>query len=122
MLLCAWTRPTSGMGGGSQADLENLTKAHLKRIKHVHLKNVRKDVLPVAVSNKYSFYQAIQKGIFTVPGDPKGDLKLDRILEALRSSGYNGWLVVEAEQNPLHENPRKCAKTARAYIKSRLGY
>jgi inosose dehydratase len=109
-------------GGASQADLETLTKAHLKRIKHVHLKNVRKDVLPVAVSNNYSFYQAIQEGIFTVPGDPDGDLNLDPILKALQSIGYDRWLVVEAEQNPLHANPLKCAKTARAYIKSQLGY
>jgi inosose dehydratase len=109
-------------GGASQADLENLTRAHLKRIKHVHLKNVRKDVLPIATRDNYSFYQAIQKGIFTVPGDPDGDLNLDPILEALQSIGYDRWLVVEAEQNPLHANPLKCAHTARDYIKSRLGY
>jgi inosose dehydratase len=111
-------------GGASQSDLEQLTKTHIKRIKHVHLKNVRKDVLPVAVSNKYSFYQAIQAGIFTVPGDPAGDLNLEPILEALQSIGYDRWLVVEAEQNPLHEgaNPLKCAHTARDYIKSQLGY
>lgn len=109
-------------GGASQADLENLTKTHLKRIKHVHLKNVRKDVLPRATSGEYSFYQAIQEGIFTVPGDPDGDLNLDPILERLQSIGYDRWLVVEAEQNPLHANPLKCAQTARNYIKSRLGY
>jgi inosose dehydratase len=109
-------------GGASQADLESLTNTHLKRIKHVHLKNVRRDVLPIATRDNYSFYQAIQGGIFTVPGDPDGDLNLDPILEALQSVGYDRWLVVEAEQNPLHANPLKCAQTARDYIKSRLGY
>jgi inosose dehydratase len=109
-------------GGASKADLDNLTKTHLKRIKHVHLKNVRKDVLPLAVKDNYSFYQAIQKGIFTIPGDPRGELNLDRILEALQSIGYDRWLVVEAEQNPLHANPLKCAHDARAYIESKLGY
>jgi inosose dehydratase len=122
-------------GGATQAELESLTKTHAKRIKHVHLKNVRKDVLPSAINN-YSFYQAIQEGIFTVPGDLDGDLNLDPIMDALLSVGYDRWLVVEAEQNPLHAtlrtnsleanpvpaSPLECAQTARAYIKSRLGY
>lgn len=109
-------------GGASQADLVNLTQKHVKRITHVHLKNVRKDVLPRAVSEHYSFYQAIQEGIFTVPGDPAGDLDLGPIMDALIAANYNRWLVVEAEQNPLHANPLTCAEMARAYIKSRLGY
>lgn len=109
-------------GGATQADLEKLTKTHVKRIKHVHLKNVRRDVLHVAVSNKYSFYRAIEEGIFTVPGDPAGDLNLDPILDSLQSIDYDRWLVVEAEQNPLHDDPLKCAETARAYIRNRIGY
>lgn len=109
-------------GGTTQADLESLTKTYVKRIGHVHLKNVRSDVLPVAVSNEYSFYRAIEEGIFTVPGDPAGDLNLDPILDSLQSISYDRWLVVEAEQNPLHANPLAFAQTARAYIKSRIGY
>lgn len=111
-------------GGATQSELEDLTKTHSARIKHVHLKNVRTDVLPIATARDYSFYQAIQEGIFTVPGDLAGELNLDPILERLQSIGYDRWLVVEAEQNPLHAdaNPLKCAHTARAYIKSKLGY
>jgi inosose dehydratase len=109
-------------GGATQSDLEKLTKTYVKRIKHVHLKNVRREVLPIAVDNKYSFYQAIEEGIFTVPGDSDGDLNLDPIMDALQTVGYDRWLVVEAEQNPLHANPLAYAETARAYIKSRIGY
>ena len=109
-------------GGATQDELERLTTTHVKRITHVHLKNARKQVLPVAVAGEYSFYQAIQAGIFTVPGDPQGDLDLDPIVDALLSVGYDRWLVVEAEQNPHHANPLAAAQTARAYIKDRLGY
>ena len=120
-------------GGASQADLVSLTKKYVRRITHVHLKNVRKSVRERAVKEQYSFYQAIQEGIFTVPADaasapkdaPKdliGELDLDPIMETLLSVGYDRWLVVEAEQNPLHADPLICAQTARAYIKSRLGY
>ena len=109
-------------GGASQSDLEQLTKAHVARIKQVHLKNVRSDVLPIAVRNNYSFYQAIQEGIFTVPGDPAGELNLDPIIQALQGVGYDRWLVVEAEQNPLKANPLKCAQIARTYLRQALGY
>jgi len=116
-------------GGADQADVVNLTKKHVKRITHVHLKNVRKNVREKAVRDGYSFYQAIQEGIFTVPADPAtappdliGELDLDPILDALISVSYDRWLVVEAEQNPLHANPLTCAKTAREYIRGRLGY
>ena len=107
-------------GGASQSDLEELTKKHVSRITHVHLKQVRNKVLQV--SGKTSFYQAIQDGIFTVPGDPEGGLNLDPIMEALQGNGFDGWLVVEAEQNPLHANPLLCAQTARRYIHDKLGY
>ncbi len=68
------------------------------------------------------FYQAIQHGIFTVPGDPAGDLDLHPILETLQGAGYNRWLVVEAEQNPAHADPLEYAQMARAYLKAELGY
>lgn len=109
-------------GGASQADLENLTKTHSKRIKHVHLKNVRKDVLPMAVGNNYSFYQAIEGGIFTVPGDPDGDINLNPILDSLQSVGYDRWLIVEAEQDPAKANPLEYANMARDFLRKRLGY
>ncbi len=37
-------------------------------------------------------------GIFTVLGD--GDLNFDALLKTLHEGGYEGWLVVEAEQDP----------------------
>ncbi|MBP8087673.1 MAG: myo-inosose-2 dehydratase, partial [Polaromonas sp.] len=37
-------------------------------------------------------------GTFTVPGD--GVIDYDAILRTLHAAGYQGWLVVEAEQDP----------------------
>jgi inosose dehydratase len=108
--------------GASQADLETLTRKSIDRIAHVHLKNVRRAVLPLAVSNKFSFYQAIQTGVFTVPGDTAGDLNFRPILQILQSAGFNRWLVVEAEQNPRNADPLECAQMARAYLRAELGY
>jgi len=109
-------------GGASQSEIIDLTKKYVGRIKHVHLKNVRREVLPLAVDNKWSFYQAIEKGIFTVPGDPAGDLDLPPFLQILQDAGYDRWMIIEAEQDPKNVNPLKCAETARAFLRKQLGY
>ncbi len=117
-------------GGASQKDLEDLTTKYAARITHVHLKNVRRAVLPVAVNKKYSFYQAIKSGIFTVPGDPEGELDLDPILQILKDVGFNRWMIIEAEQDPTRYDPRRrttrhrCRTRAshRGYLRKHLGY
>jgi len=108
-------------GGASESDLLAFTKKYASRITHVHLKNVRKAVLPEAVSGSYSFYQAIESGVFTVPGDPDGD-DLAPVLDVVKEAGYSGWMVIEAEQDPAKANPLQYAKTARAFLRGQLGY
>jgi inosose dehydratase len=108
--------------GASQDEIVDLVKRYIKRITHVHLKNVRSKVLALAVGNQFSFYQAIQAGIFTVPGDPEGDLDLAPILQMLKGIGYSGWMIIEAEQNPAKAEPLRYAQMARAYLKQQLGY
>jgi len=70
-------------------------KKYVKRIKHVHLKNVRFEMLEKAKREKWSFLQAVRNGTFTVPGD--GGLDFVPVFETLKSAGYTGWWVVEAE-------------------------
>jgi inosose dehydratase len=108
--------------GASQSDLEELFNKSVDRIRHVHLKNVRREVLPQAVNKKVSFYQAILAGIFTVPGDPEGDIDFRPFLQTLQKAGYERWLVVEAEQNPDKADPLMYAQIARTYLRSELGY
>jgi inosose dehydratase len=118
-------------GGCSQYQLEQLTAKYAKRITHVHLKNVRQDVLSTAKGEHYSFYEAIEAGIFTVPGDREGVvLDLAPILTSLKNIGYRNWLIVEAEQDPAKPDPvRKrivkpveYARMARRFLKEHLGY
>ena len=47
-------------------------------------------------------------GIFTVPGD--GSIDFAAVLRELRPSGYDGWLVVEAEQDPAKAHPLTYAR------------
>jgi inosose dehydratase len=67
-----------------------------------------------------SFQEAIQRGVFTVPGD--GGIDFRPILEVLAAAHYQGWLVVEAEQDPNKAVPLEYAKKARAYLADILGW
>ncbi len=83
------------MGGGEP--LQVLSK-HIERVCHVHFKDVRKPVVQLARNNLWSFPDCIVNGTFTVPGD--GDIDFAALLDVLMQAGYQGWLVVEAEQDP----------------------
>jgi inosose dehydratase len=102
------------------ADPLEVAREHGTRIKHVHLKDVRSDVVEKARQQGLSFQQAIECGVFTVPGD--GAIDFVPILDALADVGFEGWLVVEAEQDPAKACPLTYAKKARAYLSKVLGW
>ena len=72
---------------------------HVKRVCHVHCKDVRPEVIELARNRNWSFLDAVINGAFTVPGD--GAIDFAPIVRLLRDHGYQGWLVVEAEQDPV---------------------
>jgi len=81
---------------------------HHKRIRHVHTKDVRMEVIDKLDRSKESFLDAVIKGAFTVPGD--GSLDFGAIVKKLAGYGYEGWFVVEAEQDPKKAPPLKMAQ------------
>ena len=85
----------------------------------MHLKDVRLNIRDKAQAEGWSFLQAVREGVFTVPGD--GDVDFAPIFDILEKSGYEGWVVVEAEQDPAKANPFEYAKKARAYIAEKTG-
>lgn len=92
---------------------------HFTRIKHVHLKDIRLPIAEKIKAEKLSFLQGVKEGVFTVPGDGAIDFK--PVFEALDEQGYEGWLIVEAEQDPALANPFEYALMARNYIKETAG-
>ena len=80
---------------------------HHKRITHVHTKDVRMEVIDGLDRTRESFLDAVMKGAFTVPGD--GSLDFEAIVTALAAKGYEGWFVVEAEQDPKVSPPLEMA-------------
>jgi inosose dehydratase len=80
----------------------------------VHCKDVRRKVLEESIAAGRSFLDAVLAGVFTVPGD--GDVDFLPVLRTLRASGYAGWLVVEAEQDPAKAHPLTYARLGHATI------
>ncbi|HKJ68136.1 MAG TPA: myo-inosose-2 dehydratase [bacterium] len=96
-----------------------LAKAYADRIKHVHLKDIRAQVLEQCTKNRLSFLESVQEGAFTVPGD--GVIDFGPIFEVLADHAYQGWLVVEAEQDPAKADPLEYAMKARTYLRDVTG-
>lgn len=92
----------------AKGDVMRAIKKHHKRITHVHVKDVRGEVLAKLDWNKQSFLDAVMLGAFTVPGD--GTLDFGAIVKAFADYGYEGWFVVEAEQDPKKNSPLKMAQ------------
>ena len=84
---------------------------HAARVNHVHCKDVRADVLARVRAADTSFLDAVLAGVFTVPGD--GSVDYAPILARLARQGYDGWLVVEAEQDPAVAHPLTYATIGR---------
>tara|TARA_A100001011_G_C14179437_1_gene786153 strand:- start:278 stop:1177 length:900 start_codon:yes stop_codon:yes gene_type:complete len=85
-----------------------------ERLTHVHCKDIRKEVLEKSLKNDSTFRQAFLDGAFTVPGD--GCIDYKPFFNVLNKKKYEGWLVVEAEQDPAKANPFEYAKIGFNYL------
>lgn len=84
------------------------------RINHIHLKDVRGPVLERVRAEGVSFNDAVRAGMFTVPGD--GDVDFTALARFIGETGYSGWLVVEAEQDPAKAPPAETVTRARRFV------
>ena len=96
-------------------DFAKIAKDYSTRLHHVHCKDIRKEVLDVALKDDLSFIDAFFAGAFTVPGD--GCFNYNNFLKILKDSNYEGWLVVEAEQDPQKANPFEYGKIGFNHLK-----
>ncbi|MCB6177004.1 myo-inosose-2 dehydratase [Rhodobacter sp. Har01] len=88
-------------GGDPVAVLEK----HVGRVRHFHAKNTRPAVTARVRKEGLSFLQGVLAGAFTVPGDQEGGVDFAPLLKILKGAGYDGWIVIEAEQDPRLRNP-----------------
>ena len=100
-------------GGG---DPLRILERHAHRLACVHLKDVRQDALSRFRERGGTFIEAVRDGLFTVPGD--GCIDFRPILKVLSERNYQGWMMIEAEQDPQQAEPRTYAEKAMQYLQS----
>lgn len=102
----------------SGEDPNTLIKKYLSYVKHIHLKDIRKNILQKTRKYNYSFLKSVREGVFTIPGD--GVIDFSKFFNAIKKD-YYGWMVVEAEQDPAKAHPLLFAKNSRAFIRKKTG-
>ena len=101
------------------ADPLKMVQKYADRIKHVHLKDIRPEVVEKVKKEDLSFLEGVRQGTFTIPGD--GCIDFEPVFRVLEENGYEGYMVVEAEQDPAKANPLEYAIRARKYISEKTG-
>lgn len=104
--------------GGDGADPAPVLARHADRLAHFHAKNVRPDVMRRVRAEGLSFMDGVRAGVFTVPGDPEGGVDFAPLLRGLKRIGYEGWVVIEAEQDPEQRDPFTYQSMGLAALKS----
>lgn len=89
-------------GGGNP---ERVASKYMDRVGHIHAKNVRPEIARQVREENLSFLEGVRRGVFTVPGDREGGVDFPPVLKIAAEHGYQGWLVIEAEQDPDVRNP-----------------
>ena len=104
----------SGHAFFAGADPVQLARTYAPRIGHVHCKDIREIVLQQSLNRDCSFLDAVLNGVFTVPGD--GCIDYPAMFAELKKTNYDGWAVVEAEQDPSVANPFAYASLGYQYL------
>ena len=96
-----------------------IIQKHIGRIKHIHLKDIRPEVVKRVKDENLSFLKGVRLGAFTVPAD--GCIDFEPIFKTVEESGYEGFMLVEAEQDPSVADPLEYAIKARKFIAEKTG-
>lgn len=99
-------------------DALEMAQKHAKRIVHVHCKDIRPNVLKDNLNRDSAFLNAVLEGVYTVPGD--GSIDYLPIFETLKAVDYEGWIVLEAEQDPAIAHPLTYATKGYEYLEATL--
>lgn len=99
-------------------DYALLLEKYASRIRHIHLKDVRADLLARVRAEGISFNDAVRMGMFTVPGD--GAVDYAPLADFLMTGSYQGWLLIEAEQDPVQAPPAETVARGGRFVRTTL--
>ena len=72
-----------------------LTRDHVDRVLHVHLKDVDGDLAQQVIDGALTFAHAVKAGLWVPLG--QGSVDVAAMLRTLRDNGYTGWYVLEQD-------------------------
>ncbi len=87
----------------ARTDPAAMIRRHATRLGHLHLKDVRPDVLARIDAEALTFWQAIEAGVFCPMGE--GVVDLDSVFAALDATGYHGFATIEQDRVPGSGTP-----------------
>ena len=101
-------------GGGDPVDC---ARRHGKRIRHLHLKDVKPPVLERVRRERIPYLDAIRMGVFCELG--QGGVNLTGVIHELTAAGFDGWAVFEQDVDPTQPgcNPLESATRSRNYLR-----
>jgi inosose dehydratase len=80
------------VGGGDPVEVAG---AHPRRIAHVHLKDVRRDLAGQVREGRLAYAEAVARDMYVPLG--RGDVDIEAIVRSLEGHGYQGWYVLEQD-------------------------
>ena len=99
-------------GGG---DPSVVLHTHRDRVWHVHFKDCDMNVAAMARERGLGYLAAVRAQLFCELGT--GVVDFQRITDALRSSRYEGWIVVEQDVFPGYGSPKESALRSREFLR-----
>ncbi|MEQ4532466.1 MAG: myo-inosose-2 dehydratase [Mixta sp.] len=108
----------SGHACAAGVDMASVLDNAGHRIRHIHLKDVRPAILARIAAEDLSFNQAVRLGLFTVPGD--GCIDYAPLIHFIQQGNYQGWLIVEAEQDPALAPPLATVTRAARWVRQHI--
>jgi inosose dehydratase len=82
------------------------------RIQHVHLNDLDAEVADDVRSHRYGYSEAVSRNLYRPLGE--GAAQIDRVVEALRGTGYRGWYTLEQETRLMSVEDRPLGRISRS--------
>ena len=105
-------------GGG---DPLHCARTHGKRVRHLHLKDVKPQVLDQVRRGRIPYLDAVRLGVFCELG--QGGVDLTGVIRELTAAGFDGWAVFEQDVDTTQSdsNPLASATRSRNYLRKAAG-
>jgi inosose dehydratase len=105
----------TGHAAYAAMDPVDLLRVYGERVRHVHLKDLRGDVIARGHAAGLGFADAVAAGAFCALGS--GDVDFASVRTALDEVGYRGWATVEQDRLPGDPRASQDARTSLEHLR-----